>query len=519
MHRNPLPSLSDMSRIAQLEGLLAAADAEIQAQIRARLDLENKNRTLTQELRTTLQVLTEKNKRVQHYEENESKAATELASLAQRLTAVRNRKEELEKQVTTLTNTIATLSKSNTENTKAPIFITSSGSSSSSSSSSHIPPAPTIAQSLSKSRDRSITTRTTQTGDVKVSDNKVGMPSSPTDATIDSISSSLNTVNLSIQDKKEIHQQYLLLQGLRSQVILLRNMLVDSRAKLQTSNQTYEERIQIIEKENQTLLNENTNLRLQLSMHDEKEAHDLYDITNIKAEVLNLRSRLMNADVEIATLTSQIQEYQLNKDNYTQLHTEYTNFQSKYNTLLQQINEKELYITNLLNEKHSLETQIQETQTNVQILETKNQTLETNLHTQKLQYQENELHHTETMNNILAEINSLVTQQKNVETIVRNLQLEKIEANKIIHELKAQLSENCQETQIHSPILALPIPHNINTTTTSNSNTPRATMTPQGSKITTNANSLPLSSPPNPLVDVNNYTKRLNDFQLQFTDA
>jgi hypothetical protein len=80
-----------LERVKTLESLLAAANAEVNAQIRARKEL-------THELRKLQSTICELRKRATINEECERKAKSDLVSLSQRLAAVRARKDTLERE-------------------------------------------------------------------------------------------------------------------------------------------------------------------------------------------------------------------------------------------------------------------------------------------------------------------------------------------------------------------------------------------------------------------------------------
>lgn len=90
------------ARISQLQSLLQAADGEISAQIKARLELEAQLRVQVTELRHALSALQERGRQVADSQDREKKMASDMASLNQRLAAVRSRRDELEKQVAAL---------------------------------------------------------------------------------------------------------------------------------------------------------------------------------------------------------------------------------------------------------------------------------------------------------------------------------------------------------------------------------------------------------------------------------
>lgn len=510
--------ISSEHRIAQLEGLLTAADAEIQAQIRSRLELENKVRNLTNELRTALTTLSERTRIVEQLKESETKAATELSSLAQRLTAVRNRKEELEKQVNTLNQTIANLSKKLITTDETSSSSRNSNNNNDSSSSTSV----SMVNRSTKRREKSLPSRQVvplPPTNIVIPINNGNSSGTPSDyhqqqqqqpqqsSSVPPSTSSDPVVELhfTIQEKKEIHQQYLLLQGLRNQVILLRNMFIDARKKYQMNTVNYEEQIQAIERENQQLVRKNSDLLLQLSSSFEKRMNNDYNLESIKGEILTLRTRLISADTQIHSLVNQLQD---EKDKFMDSETKYSNLRNQYNQLFQHFTEKENFITSLQNDYDNL----------------------------RLQTQEKDLKHGETMNTILIEINRLTKQQTMVENIVRTLQTEKMQA---IHEINRLTKELNKIPSVISPSLTNSVPSSTNpvlplfdfhtsTTTVSSHH-----VTKEEGEVDNNTNTYTIdkdyvsSSPAlstnvsatlSPHATIAEYTKQLNELQLRFQD-
>ncbi len=84
--------------IAELQQLLVSADAEVSAQVKARLETEAQLRVQTEEARAALRSLGAVKRQVELVNEERERYAAESASLAQRLKALRARNEQLEKQ-------------------------------------------------------------------------------------------------------------------------------------------------------------------------------------------------------------------------------------------------------------------------------------------------------------------------------------------------------------------------------------------------------------------------------------
>jgi len=105
-----------LQRVETLESLLAAANDEVNAQIRTRKELTN-------ELRKLQSTMCELKKRATINEESERKAKSDLVSLSQRLAAVRARKDTLERESKVLQTLSCTVTESSVdENDTTTIF-------------------------------------------------------------------------------------------------------------------------------------------------------------------------------------------------------------------------------------------------------------------------------------------------------------------------------------------------------------------------------------------------------------
>jgi chromosome segregation ATPase len=92
----------DADRLLELQAALIQADAEVQAQVRARAELESSLRAQVEQLRVTTRNLAAAEARLAERERGLKRAEADAGSLGTRLTALRTRNEQLEKQATAL---------------------------------------------------------------------------------------------------------------------------------------------------------------------------------------------------------------------------------------------------------------------------------------------------------------------------------------------------------------------------------------------------------------------------------
>jgi regulator of replication initiation timing len=237
-------------RVAQLEALLASADAEIRAQIAARLEVEVQLRTSVEELRATLSVSSERARRLRAAEDEAARAAHESSTLAERLAAVRARKDELERQVTA-----AAAVASGTEAAKGARGRLSVGPP----GSRHHPRRPRPSPS----------------------------PSPPPPPSAAASSAAVPSPSPS--------PHLPLLEHARTQAASLHRLLLDAQARLHAAR-VLQDRVAALERDKGSLLAENAQLRIAAGAADERVASFEYEATQARAEATAVRARLAAAE-------------------------------------------------------------------------------------------------------------------------------------------------------------------------------------------------------------------------------